>query len=303
MDSKKLEILMTAVDLGSFSKASEVVGYTQSGLTHMMDALEKEVGLPLLQRSHNGIQLTKQGEQLMPAIREFLRANANLENQIRGIVEEKEEVIRIAAYASIAMHWMPELLYRFKRLCPNVNVDLRMVDDTLEPFELLESGLTDVIFASRQNYSNCDWIPLYNENMFAILPKDYPLNGRTYFPLEEFEGQEFLMPYGRFDMDVKAALKPLGIRIAEKSSRVDDETLIRMVGAGLGVSMMTELMIRGRTDDVLCVPVTPAAIRELGMGTHSKKKETESIRKLKECMLELIGEKTRSEGIPKSEMT
>ena len=44
MDSKKLEILMTAVDLGSFTKTSEVVGYTQSGLTHMMDALEKEVG-------------------------------------------------------------------------------------------------------------------------------------------------------------------------------------------------------------------------------------------------------------------
>ena len=42
MDSKKLEILMTAVDLGSFSKASEVVGYTQSGLTHLVDSLERE---------------------------------------------------------------------------------------------------------------------------------------------------------------------------------------------------------------------------------------------------------------------
>ena len=138
MDSKKLEVLMTAVDLGSFSKASEVVGYTQSGLTHMMDALEQEVGFPLLHRSHNGIQLTKQGEELMPAIREFLRANASLENQIRDIVDQKEEVIRNAAYASIAMHWMPEILYRFKRICPEVNVDLRMVDDALEPFELLE---------------------------------------------------------------------------------------------------------------------------------------------------------------------
>ena len=117
MDSKKLEILMTAADLGSFTKASEVVGYTQSGLTHMMDALEKEVGFPLLQRSHNGISLTEQGLQLMPAIREFLRANANLENQIRTISEQKSEVIRIAAYASIAMHWMPEILYRFRRLC------------------------------------------------------------------------------------------------------------------------------------------------------------------------------------------
>lgn len=294
MDSKKFEILMTAADLGSFSKASEIVGYTQSGLTHMMDALEREIGFPLLQRNHSGIQLTQQGAQLMPAIREFLQANANLENQIRAIAEKKSEVIRIAAYASIAMHWMPEILYRFRRLCPEVNVDLRMVDHALEPFELLESGQTDVIFASRQNYSCCDWIPLYRERMYAILPKDYPLGNRSVFPLEEFSGQEFLMPYGRFDIDVKAALEPVGVKLNAKISRVDDETVIRMVGRGLGVSMMTELMIRGRTDDVLCVPVSPPAIRELGMGTHVRKKETDHIQKLKECVLEFIHRDTGS---------
>ena len=48
MDSKKFEILMAAAEMGSLSKASERVGYTQSGLTHMMDALEREVGFPLL---------------------------------------------------------------------------------------------------------------------------------------------------------------------------------------------------------------------------------------------------------------
>ena len=262
MDSKKLEILMTAIDLGSFTKASEVVGYTQSGLTHMMDALEREVGFSLLQRDHNGIQLSPQGRQLMPAIREFLQANANLENQINAISEQKKEVIRIAAYASIAMHWMPELLYRYKRVCPEVSVDLRMVDNALEPYELLESGQTDVIFASRQNYSFCDWTPLYNEKMYAILPKDYPLNGRTTFPLEEFSGQDFLMPYGRFDIDVNAAMDSVGVKLNASVSRVDDETVIRMVGHGLGVTMMTELMIRGRTDDVLCVPVDPPRLRD-----------------------------------------
>ena len=45
MDSKKFEILMTAVNLGSFSKASEVVGYTQSGLTHLINGLEREIGM------------------------------------------------------------------------------------------------------------------------------------------------------------------------------------------------------------------------------------------------------------------
>ena len=288
MDSKKLEILMTAADLGSFTRASEVVGYTQSGLTHMMDALEREVGFPLLQRSHSGIRLSPQGEALMPAIREFLQANANLENQIRAIAQQKNEVIRVAAYSSIAMHWMPELLYRFKRLCPEVSVDLRMVDHALEPYELLESGQTDLIFASRQNYSFCDWTPLFDDRMYAILPRDYPLNGREAFPVEEFAGQEFLMPYGRFDIDVRAALAPSGVQLNERTSRVDDETVIRMVGRGLGVSMMTELMIRGRRDDVLCVPITPPAGRELGMGTHLRRPGSESMSKFKECMLDFI---------------
>ena len=290
VDSKKLEILMTAVDLGSFTKTSEVVGYTQSGLSHMMDALEKEVGFPLLQRSHNGIQLTAQGQRLMPAIREFLQANANLENEIQAIAEQKTEVIRIASYASIAMHWMPEILYRFRRLYPKANVDLRMVDHALEPFELLKSGQTDVIFASRQKLNYCNWVPLYRETMYAILPKDYPLRGRSEFPLEEFADHDFLMPYGNFDSDVNAAIKPVGIKLKAKASKVDDETVIRMVGRGLGLSMMSELMIRGRTDDVQCVPVYPPAFRELGMGTHIRKKETDSIRALKDCILQFVRE-------------
>ena len=58
MDAKKLEILMTAVDLGSFSKASEVVGYTQSGLTHLVDSLEREIGFPLIRRSYSAIFLS-----------------------------------------------------------------------------------------------------------------------------------------------------------------------------------------------------------------------------------------------------
>lgn len=292
MDSKKLEILMTAIDLGSFSKASEVVGYTQSGLTHMVDSLERDIGLTLVRRDHNGITLTKEGETLIPSIREFLRANAKLENQIAAITDKKRDTIRVAAYASIAMHWMPELLYRYKRVCPDVSVDLRMVDNALEPYELLESGQTDVIFASRQNYSFCDWTPLYNEKMYAILPKDYPLNGRTTFPLEEFSGQDFLMPYGRFDIDVNAAMDSVGVKLNASVSRVDDETVIRMVGHGLGVTMMTELMIRGRTDDVLCVPVDPPRLRELGMGTSRKMKLTDGMQSLKDCMLQFIHDRS-----------
>ena len=292
MESKKLEALLMAVDLGSFTKAVEVLGYTQSGLTHMMNSLEKEVGFTLLERGRSGVRLTEEGERIAPAVREFLQANARLDSVIEQVASSRTEIIRVSAYASIAMHWMPELLYRYKRVCPEVSVDLRMVDNALEPYELLESGQTDVIFASRQNYSFCDWTPLYNEKMYAILPKDYPLNGRTTFPLEEFSGQDFLMPYGRFDIDVNAAMDSVGVKLNASVSRVDDETVIRMVGHGLGVTMMTELMIRGRTDDVLCVPVDPPRLRELGMGTSRRMKLTDGMQSLKDCMLQFIHDRS-----------
>ena len=270
MDSKKLEILMTAIDLGSFSKASEVVGYTQSGLTHMVDSLERDIGLTLVRRDHNGITLTKEGEMLIPSIREFLRANAKLENQIAAITDKKRDTIRVAAYASIAMHWMPEILYRFRRVCPNIDVDLRMVDNAIEPFELLEKGRTDVIFAAKQAGFSCDWTSLCQDAMYAILPPDYPLDGQETFPIEAFEGKEFLMPYGKFDLDVKAALAANNVKPKIRPCHVDDETVIRMVGKGLGLSMMAEMMIRGRTNGVTAVPIEPATGRELGMGLHMR---------------------------------
>ena len=78
MESKKLEALLMAVDLGSFTKAAEVMGYTQSGLTHMMNSLEREVGFTLLERGRGGVRLTKDGERVAPAIREFLRPTRGL---------------------------------------------------------------------------------------------------------------------------------------------------------------------------------------------------------------------------------
>lgn len=290
MDSKKFEILMTAVNLGSFSKAPEVVGYTQSGLTHLINGLEREIGMKLIRRDHSGISLTEDGEALLPAIREYLSATAKLENQIETITQKRTATIRIAAYASLAMHWMPEILYRFRRVCPETDVDLRMVDHELEPFELLEEGRTDVIFAARQSHINCDWTPLYYDAMYAILPEDYPTGSEETFPIEEFDGKEFLMPYGRFDIDVNAALSPKKVKPNIRPCHVDDETVIRMVSKGLGITMMTEIMMRGRTHGVKTLPVSPKTGRELGIGMHLSKNTPEEILRLRECVLDFTRE-------------
>ena len=54
--------------------------------------------------------------------------------------------------------------------------------------------------------------------------------------------------------------------------------------------MMSEFMIRGNTDDVCCVPVTPESIRELGMGMKKETEPSDSVQKLKECVLQYVKE-------------
>lgn len=288
MDGRKLDILMKAVEAGSFLRASESVGYTQSGLTHLCDGIEKEMGVSLITRDHNGISLSESGRELLPYIKDLVRADSALEEKVREMSEAKTETIRVAAYASIAMHWMPEILYRFRRICPDVIVDLRTVDNALEPFEILRDGKADVVFASRQEDMDCDWTPLYRDYMYAILPKGFLTREEGAFSVDEFSGHDFLMPYGKFDLDVSRALSGMDINIIQ--TYVDDETVIRMVGKGLGVSMMGKLMIRGKTDDVICLPVKPGSYREMGIGISKRQKAPDAIRKLHDCVVEFSSE-------------
>ena len=66
MDTAKVRALLASADFGSISKAAETLGYTQSGVTHMMRSLEEEAGFPLLLRGNRGVKFTAEGERLAP---------------------------------------------------------------------------------------------------------------------------------------------------------------------------------------------------------------------------------------------
>ena len=126
METKKWEAMLTAVEQGSFTRAAERLGVTQSGLTHMMNSLEREVGFPLLVRDHYGVRLTAAGEDLLPSVRDLLRAGRRLEERIAARNSAKRENIRVAAYSSICMHWLPTIVQQFRGDFPDVSVDIRM---------------------------------------------------------------------------------------------------------------------------------------------------------------------------------
>ena len=290
MESKKLEALLMAVDLGSFTKAAEVLGYTQSGLTHMMNSLEKEVGFTLRERGRSGVRLTEEGERIAPAVREFLQANARLDSVIEQVASSRTEIIRVSAYASIAMHWLPGIIQRFREECPDVDVDIRMADHVDVPYELLAQGKMDAILVSPQDEGQYEWVHLADDPMFAVLPRDFDTQGMTAFPLAAFEARDFIMPSQGFDKDIMRIFNRIGVKPHILPTWVDDPTVISMVSHGLGVSMMTELTVRGRTDGVKLLPVEPASSRELGLAVRSLDAASDGLRHFIDCTKRVVAE-------------
>ena len=71
-DAAECKVIMTILEAGSFSGAASELHYTQSGITHMMCRLEESLGFKLWQRKKNGVELTKEGEELLPLVRRLL---------------------------------------------------------------------------------------------------------------------------------------------------------------------------------------------------------------------------------------
>ena len=270
MDTKKLEALATAVEMGSFTRASEVLGYTQSGLTHMMNSLEKDFGFPVLVRGRAGVRLTAAGERIFPLVRDCLAAGELLEREIRMINADKEETIRVAAYASVAVHWLPEVIQQFRHDHPGVNVDIQM-GSVEEVYRWVREDKADMCFASRQEGQTLEWTCLRDDRLVAILPPDYDMQGRETFPVYGFDGQEFLMPSMGFDLDIMRVLNRHGVMPLVRTTQVSDSVIISMVEHGLGVSILSELVMKGRKDNVQVVPMDPPAVRELGIAARPRK--------------------------------
>ena len=286
MDTKKLEALVASVELGSFTRAAEQLGYTQSGLTHMMNSLEKDIGFTVLVRGRSGVQLTPAGQRIFPLVQDCLAGSAALEREIALINSHKEDSVRVAAYESIARHWLPEVIQQFRREHPDVTVDIQMgsVD---EVYRWVLEDRVDMCFASRQEYGALEWTPLRDDELLAILPPDYP-DGGDAFPVEFFNGQEFLMPSMGFDKDILRVLNEHGVTPLIRTTQVSDSAVISMVEHGLGVSVLSRLVLRGRQNSVRALPLAPRAVRELGIAARPKKELRPIVRRFIQQSCEMI---------------
>ena len=269
MNISKYKVLLTAVDMGSFSGAAQKLGYTQSGLTHMMNALEDELGISILQRGHYGVKLTPAGERIIPKIRQLVMCEDSLLNEIELVRSYGDNVIKIGAFSSLAARCLPAIVERFNAEFPDVTVNIQM-GTVAELYGGLDEGRFDICFGTRNAKYDFKWIPLATDPFFAILQKDYPTSSDE-FPIEAFNGTKFLMPGLGFDDDISAVFNENNIKPFVTPTYVDDPAIISMVEHGLGISMLSEMILDGRQAEVKALRITPEASRILAISVKHDK--------------------------------
>lgn len=290
MDTRKIRALLVASDKGSLTAAAEALGYTQSGMTHMMNALESELGFALLIRGKSGVKLSAAGNALLPAMRELLAAEAAFEKSAELFRRRCGTTLRLGAYSSIAHHWVPEILADFRQRCPDSQVSLTM--SGMEPlYSAVRAGELDCAMVSYQEKlcQGLAWLPLWDDELLAILPASWPCEGRS-FPVEGFDGQEFYMPSLGFELDI---LPALGRKISPQIYRtnLDDASIVSMVEHDLGLSILSTLVMQGMRYQVQTLPLSPPAFRQLGIAVSGQWQKDPAMRDFIQCAKSLVSKK------------
>ena len=281
MESKKIRALLTAAESGSLTAAAAELGYTQAGLTQMMNAVENELGVELLVRSKSGVRLSADGQALLSEMRAFVKAADALERSAQRQREESRSLLRIGAYSSISRQWLPAVLSDFRRAVPGTDTHVS-VYGIEQMYAFVRNGALDCAFVSRQPslMGGLVWHPLRVDELLAVLPPTHPLPGGD-FPLEAFDGTDFLMPSLGFEMDIDPLFTALPRRVMPRiqTTNMDDTALVSMVEHGLGLTILSRLVLRDMTASVAVLPLRPRGYRSLGLIVSSRRRDDEILQR------------------------
>lgn len=274
MDIRKYEVLLAVVDKGSFIKAANELGYTQSGITHMMNSLEKECGFPLLMRSNKGVSLTLEGEKVLPAIRELIENNNRLEQSFGKIKGLKSGVVRIGCFPTIACAFMPKIYKGFQKAYPDIQLDIVEENSSAVLEQWLLAGTLDVIFFSKQEKQSYDWVPLCKDEYRIVMPKGHELEKYDCVPAPALMDKNFFMfrYLDGADRDISLYFENNQIDIEPTFTTSSDYAVMYMLDESVGIAMqptsILDLCLQNHPK-LTSRPLDPPAVRELGLAVKA----------------------------------
>lgn len=258
MDNYKIRVLLAVIRTGSFRKAAPELNCTQSAVTQSMNSLENELGCKVLERNHNGIRLTAQGEELLPLLMEADASLTRITERAKQIARGTFAPLRIGTFSSISNTWLPSALQEYHAQSPETTFDICVGTDSLADWLL--NGAVDLALGDTARCRAFRWFPLMDDPYFAVLPE-------ALTPECDSISQQELAAFPFVMAPMNALDRYLSVNPTNQL-RVncdDDSTLLSMVAQGIGVTAMPQLCLHNLPENVRVMQLLPETKRVLGV--------------------------------------
>lgn len=266
---KYLSFVKTA-EYGSFTKAAEILNYTQSGISRMIADLEKEWGVTLLERSKNGVKPTSDGLKLLPYARNLCAEFDKLKMQVDELNGLQSGLIRIGTFSSVATHWLPNIIKEFQKDYPNIDYELLLGDYT-EIEEWLHIGRVDCGFLRLPTHSEFETIFLEKDRLMAIIPENHPLKDCDKFPVSALCDEPFMLLEKGTKAEISEIFEKNNLTPNLKFTTWDDYAVMSMVESGLGISILPELILKRVPYRIIAKELDVPAYRNIGLALRNTK--------------------------------
>lgn len=283
MNIEQLEVVKEVFETNSMSLAAQNLHVSQSAISQSISLLEKEIGIPLFKRSRNGTVPTEDGTTIIKIILEILMKVDEIKDEVQSITSVYRGELIIATIASLSMTFLPKALARFRKDYPQIQVKVIEMESRIVIDKIIHDkahlGLISL------NHYTSDGLPepiafhsfQYKGELQVIVPNDSLLALNKELMLKDLADNAFILSASSFWDGVTEDIKQACGAINVIFTTTNPEVIKRSVAEGLGISLMSSLMLRDdpyvESGRIIAIPLVGYSLDASGTfgGIYSKK--------------------------------
>lgn len=281
MNVQKYLAFAKTVEYGSFTKAAERLNYSQSGISRMINDLEKEWKISLLERSRSGVRLTSDGLTLLPYAKNVCAEYEKLQAQVDEINGLQSGIIRIGTFSSVATHRLPNIIKRFQTDYPNIDYELLLGDYT-EIENWISEGRVDCGFLRLPAHPDLETYFLEQDKLLVVLPENHALAGCSLFPVKALADYPFMLLEKGAKAEISEIFERCNVTPKIHFTTWDDYAIMSMVESGLGISILPQLILQRVPYKIITKELDVPAFRNIGLALRSKKNSSLAVKRFLE---------------------
>ena len=259
------QVFQTVVAQGSFQKAAEILSLTPSAVSHAVSSMEQELGFSLFVRSKRGVVLTNYGQRLLPYINAVLNSEESLKQAIGEINGLQQGTVKVGCFSSVCTNWMAQIIHSFGKAYPAIHIEVYQ-GTYADVSYWIKNGVVDFGFLSVSSAGDLPIEPLCEDELLCVVPKDFrKKDDAPFITIDEMRNQQFVSQMETTDADIANYMKVNGLKIQSQYHVVDDLSTVKMVEEGFGICIMPELVMHDIPYQVKTYPMSPKAVRIIGI--------------------------------------